>query len=743
MSHDPITAGLNDSQRQAVEQIDGPMLILAGAGSGKTKTLTHRIAFLLQQDIKPWTILAVTFTNKAAGEMKERLTKMLKKEGSNTDLPAMGTFHSICVRILRSDFHHIGRENSFTIYDSDDQLKLLKQIHKALNITEQDLKPRVTKSAIGRFKCEALMPKEVLQQASQDRSRKIAQVYQEYQKELLKANAVDFDDILLETVRLFHECPEVLQKYQNRWKYIHVDEYQDTNHTQYLMLKLLADKHHNLFVIGDPDQSIYSFRGADIRNILEFKKEYKDVLEIKLEQNYRSTQLILSASNDVIKHNPGRPAKEMWSERKEGPNIIIQDTADGKSEAQTALKIIKDQQAEGVSLSNQVILYRTNAQSRLLEEACMRNAVPYRLVGGVRFYARKEVKDVLAYLQIVINPFDSIALQRIINVPSRKIGATTIAKVQDAANLHGYTLWDMINHSAHLTTINQPTIQRLIAFQSLVKKWQLNSVKKVVSALTKEIIDDTGLEKYINDGTPEGATRWENILELLTVMQKYDALEPEVALRSFLEEVALVSDLDNINEDSDVLTLMTLHLCKGLEWEHVVITGCEEGLLPHASSSFDPSQLEEERRLMYVGMTRAKTNLSLLRARMRAQWGDIATNAASRFLSDISEKYVENRSDEVLSAFSWAASSGEKIANSSGRRGTKLEAFSQQHSSDDDDDNFNQDQDQEPAEGMRIRHPGWGDGTITAVRGDVVDVQFDRGLVKTLALSIAPIEIIG
>ena len=446
---DSIFAPLNTPQTQAVEHTNGPLLILAGAGSGKTRALTHRIARLIQDGVPPWQILAVTFTNKAANEMKERIKNMLHITGGseieltnqNPQLPVMGTFHSICARILRRDIEHLGRDRSFVIYDKDDQERLIKEILKEMGIDKTELKPRAALGHIGRFKCEALSPSDAAKQSTTARMEQIITVYKRYEHELKAANALDFDDLILEVVRLFHEVPEVLDKYQETWRYLHVDEYQDTNHAQYLFITLLANKYRNLCVIGDPDQSIYAFRGADIRNILEFEKEHKDAMHIKLEQNYRSTQKILTAADGVIDANPGRPAKKMWTERKDGDPIIVHEVRDERTEADEAIKSIQERQSDGTRLNEQVILYRTNAQSRLFEEAAMKAGLPYRIVGGVKFYARREVKDVLAYLHVILNPQDTISLLRILNVPSRKIGLTTIQKLQAHSTENKLTLW--------------------------------------------------------------------------------------------------------------------------------------------------------------------------------------------------------------------------------------------------------------------------------------------------------------
>jgi DNA helicase-2/ATP-dependent DNA helicase PcrA len=776
ISQELIFDKLNAEQKEAVVNISGPVLILAGAGSGKTRALTHRVAYLLSQGVQPWQILCVTFTNKAATEMKERIRNMLhlaeekdptfglpidaaSKAGS---MPVMGTFHSICVRVLRRDIEKLGRDRNFVIYDSDDQERLMKKVLKDLRIEENELKARAALSYVGRFKSEALSPRDAMADATTDRLLRIVQVYSAYQKELALANAMDFDDLILETVRLFHEHPDVLNRYQDTWRYLHVDEYQDTNHAQYLFITLLAKKYRNLCVIGDPDQSIYGFRGADIRNILEFETEYPDAKRIKLEQNYRSAQPILTAADVLISLNPNRPEKRMWTDRKDGPLVVVQEVRDEKREAEEAISQIQQKQRDGVPLKEQVILYRTHAQSRLFEEACMRAGLPYRILGGVKFYVRKEVKDVLAYLYAILNPNDTVSMLRIINVPTRKLGDTTMGYIQAYASTNQMTLWNSLQHVDEIDEINEGAKNRIRQFTDVIRKYQALSLREVASSLAASLIEEVKMEAWLKEGTEEGEERWNNVQELLTVMHKYDALEPHASLTGFLEEVALVSEVDKLNAgNNDSLTLMTLHLCKGLEFEHVIMVGCEEGLFPHSSAVFDHAQLEEERRIMYVGMTRAKTHLRILFAQSRFLWGDRQSNAPSRFLADLPAEAIERRSDDVLSAFAWASASGQRAAhemgtpsfgNTSRRSSSPLEPFKQDLNLEFNqdmggNDSVNQDPDQAPLgggmrEGSRVSHPTFGQGTVTAKRGDVVDVLFDGGKKKTLALSIAPLKVI-
>ncbi len=751
LATDLILGPLNPEQRLAAETTEGPVLILAGAGSGKTKALTHRIAYLMSKGVEPWQILAVTFTNKAATEMKERIRSLLHLTGEDESslitpgagrMPTMGTFHSICVRILRRDIEHLGRDRGFVIYDSDDQERLMKEVLKEQHIDESQLKPRAALSAVSRWKSEAYLPHDAHTQATSARLEIMANAYTAYQKALMSANAMDFDDLLLETVRLFHECPDVLARYQATWKYLHVDEYQDTNHVQYLLIMLLAKQSQNLCVIGDPDQSIYGFRGADLRNILEFEKEYPGARRIKLEQNYRSTQLILTAADSVIAANPNRPEKRMRSDRAEGPRVIIQELRDERSEAEEAVKAAKQLSRNGVPLSSQVVLYRTNAQSRLFEEACLREGLPYRLLGGTKFYARREVKDVLAYLHVILNPRDTLSLLRIINVPARKIGQTTLEKIQAFCQQEKLTLWEAIQDPTRITTIDGGVQQRLATFAAIILRFRALSETTPVSRLTQQLIDAIGMQQWLMDDE-EGEERWQNVLELLSVTQKYDDLEPKASLPAFLEEAALVSEADKLGDDRDSLTLMTVHLCKGLEFEHVMVVGCEEGIFPHSSSLLDRAQIEEERRLMYVAMTRAKTHLRLMLTRNRLLWGQRQANAPSRFLDDVPSEVSERRSDDVLSAFAWAS---ERAITNPSRSGRRLDPFVQQEVNIEFNQDLGSDSEASQAdieEGTRIEHPAFGQGIVTRRRGDVIDVSFADGRKKTLALSVAKVRVLS
>jgi DNA helicase II / ATP-dependent DNA helicase PcrA len=742
---DSIFAGLNEQQKLAVETLRGPVLILAGAGSGKTRTLTHRIAHLMAQGVPAWQILAVTFTNKAAREMKERIGRILKisdASGSETQhLPVSGTFHSVCARILRRDIEQIGRNRTFVIYDTDDQEKVVQQVLRERKIAPEELKPRAALGHISAFKSEAVRPDKARSRASTHTELKMADIYFDYQKKLLESNALDFDDLLLETVRLFEERPDILQRYQNTWKFIHVDEYQDTNRVQYLIVSLLAKTHRNLCVIGDPDQSIYAFRGADIRNILDFQREYSDAVAIKLERNYRSTQQILDAADAVIAANPNRPDKKMWTDRTDGAKVALAEVMDERREAEEAVRIALQKKSAGIPLSEQAILYRTNAQSRLFEEACLRAGVPYRILGGMKFYARKEVKDVLAYLYTILNPSDTVSLLRIINVPSRKIGETTLSRLQNFCNERSLTLWQAIKHIGMVEGIAESAGSRIAAFGDIIDEGQRLSMTAPVSEVADWVIRKTGMEKWLRDDTEEGEGRWENVLELLSVTKKYDSLAPQESLTGFLEEVALISEVDKLDVGHEALTLMTLHLCKGLEFRCVSIVGCEEGLLPHSSATFDRTQMEEERRLLYVGMTRARDFLTLLHAQSRTLWGNSQSNPRSRFLDDIPHTVLDVRSDELNSKYGWLTSSSPQKSSWWQPSRPKQDDFSQDTGGDDANQDWLEHVEEAIEEGTRIEHRTLGIGTVISRRGDVIEVRFDSGVTKKLAMGIAPIKV--
>lgn len=636
---------LNEQQKEGVFTVDGPVLLLAGAGSGKTRVLTHRIAYLIEEiGVNPWNIMAITFTNKAAGEMKERVEDLV---GFGSDSIWVTTFHSTCVRILRRYIDRIGYDNNFAIYDTDDQKAVMKDICKRLQVDTKMMKERSILAAISSAKDELVSPDEYRLSAGWDfYKQKIAQIYQEYQAALKKNNAVDFDDLIMKTVELFKACPDVLKGYQERFKYIMVDEYQDTNTAQFELIKLLAGAHHNLCVVGDDDQSIYKFRGANIRNILDFEKVYPEAAVIRLEQNYRSTQNVLDAANAVIRNNKGRKEKALWTDKGEGNRIHFRQFDTAFEEAEFVADDIARKKREGsYDYGDCAVLFRTNAQARLLEERFVVEGIPYDVVGGTNFYARKEIKDLLAYLKTIDNGRDDLAVKRIINVPKRGIGAATIAKVQDYADMKEISFYDALKEADEISTIGKsgaklkPFVSMIQAFRSKLSYYSLED-------LMNDIIETTGYVKELEASDEEDAeNRIENIDEFISKIVSYEETHDEPSLSEFLEEVALVADIDNVDGDSNKVLLMTLHSAKGLEFSSVYLTGMEDGVFPGYMSivSDDPDEIEEERRLAYVGITRAKEDLTLCYAKQRMIRGETQYNAVSRFVKEIPQSLMDDR----------------------------------------------------------------------------------------------------
>lgn len=626
---------LNPKQKEAVLHTDGPLLILAGAGSGKTRVLTHRIAYLIDEcGVNPWNIMAITFTNKAAGEMRERVDNLV---GFGAESIWVSTFHSSCVRILRRHIENLGYTTSFSIYDSDDQKTLMRQVFKTLDIDTKQFKERSVLAAISSAKDKLITPEEFLLNAGGDfREKKTGEIYKEYQKQLKKNNALDFDDLIVKTVELFQNNPQILDYYQERFRYIMVDEYQDTNMAQFKLVSLLASKYRNLCVVGDDDQSIYRFRGADIQNILSFENTFPGTMVIKLEQNYRSTQNILDAANEVIRHNFGRKDKTLWTANGEGDKILFKQFDTAKDEADFVVRQIRD---SGYSYQDQAVLYRTNAQSRLLEERCIFYNVPYRLVGGVNFYQRKEIKDILAYLKTIANGVDDLSVIRIINVPKRGIGATTIGRVTAFASEHSMSFYDTLKEAKQIPGIGKAAekISRFIA-QMEAFRAMAYSEEYSMKDLIGHILEDTGYEEELQEeGEIEAQTRLENIEELINKAAAYEEDSEHPTLDEFLEQVALVADIDNVDDTEDRVTLMTLHSAKGLEFPKVYLVGMEDGLFPGMMSimSGDKTEMEEERRLCYVGITRAKKELVLTAARQRMINGETRWSKPSRFINEI------------------------------------------------------------------------------------------------------------
>lgn len=632
---------LNPNQREAVFCTEGPLLVLAGAGSGKTRVLTHRIAYLIEENgVNPWNIMAITFTNKAAGEMRERVDKQV---GFGSDSVWVSTFHSTCVRILRRHIEHLGYSTNFTIYDSDDQKTLLKQVFKKLDIDPKIYRERSVAGQISSAKDELITPEDFILNAGQElRLQKVGAIYQEYQKQLKKNNALDFDDLIVKTVELFRNCPEVLDYYQERFRYIMVDEYQDTNTAQFRLISLLAAKYRNLCVVGDDDQSIYKFRGANIENILNFEEAFPGARVIKLEQNYRSTQNILDSANAVIRNNRGRKEKSLWTDNGEGDLVRFRQFEQAYEEADF---IIRDIQEHGYPYEDCAVLYRTNAQSRLLEEKCIAYNVPYRLVGGVNFYQRKEIKDILAYLKVVDNGVDELAVNRVVNVPKRGIGQTTMGKVMSFSAVEGISLYDGLLRARAIPGLGKAA-DKIAVFTDLIEGYRQKMQQEDYSIreLIEDIMESSGYQKELEaEGEIESQTRLENIQELINKAVSYSEDSEHPTLSEFLEEVALVADIDRMDESENRVTLMTLHSAKGLEFPRVYLNGMDDGLFPGmmSISSEDRSELEEERRLCYVGITRAKEYLTMTSSRQRMVNGETRYAKISRFVEEIPAELLE------------------------------------------------------------------------------------------------------
>ena len=636
-----LLTDLNKEQQQAVQHTEGPLLILAGAGSGKTKVLTVRIAHLLAQGVNPYEILAITFTNKAAKEMKSRVEGLV---GDVANRIWLSTFHSFCAKFLRFELDNfLGYNSNFTIYDTSDSQAVIKAALKALNLDDKYYPVGAMIGAISDAKNKLLFASDFRKQARDFYQQKVADVYEYYERELRKNNALDFDDLLLVAVKLLQSNEAVLDKYSKRFRYVMIDEYQDTNHAQYLLAKLLASHWKNIAVVGDADQSIYAWRGADIQNILDFEKDYPNCTSIKLEQNYRSTKIILDAANAVIENNEGRPKKNLWTDKTEGAKIQ-HFTAQSEHEEAAFIgdTIAKKHDIHGVPYGDMAILYRTNAQSRVLEEALIKRALPYTMVGGTKFYDRKEIKDVLAYLRVLYNPFDDLSLLRIINVPKRSIGATTVAKLQDYARANGTSLFMTLTQLHLVDTIKGKTKEKLEEFGILIFTLVAEMEDKTVLDILESILDRTGYLAQLEESTdPQDQARAENIGELLSVAKDFQDTNPSGTVEDFLEQVALVNDVDSFEQEESKVTLMTLHAAKGLEFPIVFLGGLEEGLFPHSRTLMNPEEIEEERRLAYVGITRAEKELYISNATTRTVFGRTSSYLPSRFIDEIPEELVD------------------------------------------------------------------------------------------------------
>ncbi len=635
---------LNPMQQQAVLQKDGPVLILAGAGSGKTGALTVRIAHMLQEGIRPWNILAITFTNKAAKEMRERINQLVGEEANDI---WVSTFHSTCVRILRSEIHHLDFDNHFSIYDADDQEKLMRECFKKLNfsLTDKTYSVRSAMTRISKQKEELVSWQEYAQKVDKNDLREVqtAKVYQIYQTMLKESNALDFDDLIYKTVLLFRQNADVLEKYQNRFRYIMVDEYQDTNTSQYILIKMLAQKYQNLCVVGDDDQSIYGWRGANIRNILDFENDFPNTKVIKLEQNYRSTKTILEAANCVIHNNITRKDKKLWTENEKGNILHVYKAENEYDEGRFVSERIEMLKNEGKGYHNFAVLYRTNAQSRMIEDQLVKKSIPYRLFGGVRFYERKEIKDIISYLKVLSNPSDTIALRRIINVPKRGIGDTSIEKVNTFALERNIRFYEALGHLDEIPEL-KTRAKKFQDFYDFMQHLKEDAKTLSIVELIDAIVKRSGyMQLLLNEGTEEALSRIENIDEFINKASEYEKTDPEGGLSGFLEDIALVADIDNYSENEESVALMTLHTAKGLEFPYVFIVGMEEGIFPSYRSIVygGEKEIEEERRLCYVGITRAREELFLSFAKSRMQHGITQYNAPSRFLKEIPQELIE------------------------------------------------------------------------------------------------------
>ncbi|HAQ3917176.1 TPA: DNA helicase PcrA [Enterococcus faecium] len=733
--------GMNPRQKEAVLHTDGPLLLMAGAGSGKTRVLTHRIAYLIEEkEVNPWNILAITFTNKAAKEMKERVNAILASGGEDV---WVSTFHSMCVRILRRDVDFIGYNRNFTIIDSSEQLTLMKRILKELNIDPKKYDPRSILGTISQAKNSLQTPQDFAKMQGSYYEEIAAKCYAAYQKELQYNQCMDFDDLIMNTIRLFEEHPDSLTYYQNKFHYIHVDEYQDTNHAQYTLVNLLAGRFRNLCVVGDADQSIYGWRGADMQNILDFEKDYPDAAVILLEQNYRSTKNILSAANQVIENNSNRKPKNLWTENKEGNKITYYRADNERDET----RFIVDRMQEEIRSNHRnygdfAILCRTNAQSRVMEETLLKANIPYKMVGGHKFYDRKEIKDILAYLNVLVNPQDSISFERIVNSPKRGIGPGSIEKLRSFASLHEWPLLEAAQN-VDLANIGGKAGQQLGAFGEMIQEVTQMIPYLTVAELTKEVLDRSGyLEDLKIQNTLEAQARIENLEEFLTVTQEFDkqfeqqneedADAPEEKLTVFLNDLALVSDIDNLEEDASQVTLMTLHAAKGLEFPVVFLIGLEEGVFPLSRALMEESELEEERRLAYVGITRAEEALYLTNAFSRTLYGRTQYNRPSRFVEEIDQELLEiegmrptPKKTPVFAkktAYSYKQPETAVVPSKSATGG----------------------ENNSWKPGDKVKHKKWGLGTVVRVSGTSKDLELDVAFpsqgVKRLLAAFAPIE---
>lgn len=759
---------LNPQQRLAVETTEGPLLIMAGAGSGKTRVLTHRIAYIIsQRHVAPWSILAITFTNKAAREMRERVERLIGPQAADM---WVSTFHSMCVRILRRDISRLGYTSNFTILDATDQLSIVKACFKELNIDSKKFDPKQILSMISSAKNELLTAERYAALQGEYMQEIAAKVYTLYEKKLKSNNSLDFDDLIMVTIQLFKEVPEVLQFYQNKFQYIHVDEYQDTNRAQYMLCRMLADHHHRICVVGDSDQSIYGWRGADITNILNFEQDYAEAQSIILEQNYRSTANILNAANEIISRNKGRKPKNLWTDQGEGNKIQVFMASSEHEEGYFIAEQINKNLAEGQRYDDHAILYRTNAQSRVIEEILIKSDIPYQIVGGIKFYDRKEIKDILAYLRLIANPQDDLSLTRIINVPKRGIGDTTLDKISTMASTYGISIYEMLER-ADLLEIGPRIKNALFEFYEMTSQLHQMQDYLSVTEIVEQLLDKSGYrEELMLQNSLEAHARLENIDEFLSVTMEFEKQNDEKTLVAFLTDLALIADIDTLNQDQEdeadkpAVVLMTMHSAKGLEFPVVFIIGMEEGIFPHSRVAFDDDELEEERRLAYVGITRAEKQLYLTCAQMRTLFGRTSANAPSRFLKELPDELVEVIASEQSvdrwggygqrnshQAYTSYSGGGNSFRGSADPMATGKSSFGTQ-------------QESKPAwtkptatrvvksaeeldfrHGDKVSHSKWGEGTVVSVKGSGEDMELQIAFpapvgVKKLLAKFAPIS---
>jgi len=741
--------GLNDKQKEAVEFGEGPLLILAGAGSGKTRVLTHRIAYLIEKrGIFPGNILAITFTNKAANEMKERISKLLS---NNVDDIWMGTFHSVCVRILRRDIDKIGFDRSFSIYDRDDQVTIMKECISELKLNKDVYKERAVLSKISELKDRMIAPDAYINENySNFYSRNVGELYALYEKKLKTYNALDFDDLILKTIELFNSCAEVLDYYQRKFKYVFVDEYQDTNKSQYQFIKLITGRYRNICVVGDPDQSIYRFRGADITNILNFEKDFKGATTILLEQNYRSTKNILEVANHVIRNNYERKDKNLWTDNEEGQKVVVETLLDEKEEAYYVASKIMELIQSGFSLKDMAILYRTNAQSRAFEETFMRNNIPYRIVGGLRFYDRKEIKDIMAYLKVIQNPSDNVSLKRIINVPKRGIGNATIEKIEEYASNNDKSMYSVMMDIDKVKTLSSGPRKKVREFVGMINEFKALSEVLSVNELIEKILYSVGYIKELEEeGSIESQTRLENIKEFISVAVDFEVKNPDGTLEDFLANISLLSDVDKTEDKENSVTLLTVHSAKGLEFPVVFLVGMEEGLFPISRALDNETELEEERRLCYVAITRAEKLLFITHAKLRTIYGQTSYSMASRFLDEMPKELIQsstsNEGDFKAKYAEDNRYTSLESTNNNRNKFIEVRDYTRKPVAE-TETNENKNRYLDVSTGTKVNHKKWGIGTIVQVIDKKDDkelvIAFDSVGLKRLILSIAPIEIL-